>query len=81
MQRLSGLVIGIAALTAVALAAQGTPPMVWCHISHVYRDGASLYFTFVSRSRPGEEIAQCHAAKTAACETRPDGLCRVPPCD
>ena len=42
--------------------------MVWCHISHVYRDGASLYFTFVAPRRPGEEIDQWLAAKTAACE-------------
>ena len=26
-------------------AAQGTPPVVLCHISHVYASGASLYFT------------------------------------
>jgi alkyldihydroxyacetonephosphate synthase len=51
-----------------SLAAQGTPGMVWCHISHVYRDGASLYFTFVAPRRPGQEIDQWLAAKTAACE-------------
>jgi alkyldihydroxyacetonephosphate synthase len=51
-----------------ALEAQGTPGMVWCHVSHVYRDGASLYFTFVAPSRRGAEIEQWHAAKTAACE-------------
>ncbi|MGW3114196.1 FAD-binding oxidoreductase [Streptomyces sp. NPDC001091] len=26
----------------------GTPPLVMCHISHVYENGASLYFTVVS---------------------------------
>ncbi len=51
-----------------ALRAQGTPPIVMCHLSHAYRDGASLYFTFVSRARPGEELEQWRAAKTAACE-------------
>ena len=51
-----------------ALAQQGTPPMVWCHVSHAYRDGASLYFTFVARARAGDEIEQWRAAKTAACE-------------
>jgi alkyldihydroxyacetonephosphate synthase len=51
-----------------SLERQGTPGMVWCHISHVYRDGASLYFTFVAPRRPGEEIEQWRAAKTAACE-------------
>ena len=37
-----------AAVTAAltdALTAQGTPPLVLCHISHVYETGASLYFT------------------------------------
>ncbi len=23
-----------------------------CHLSHAYRDGASLYFTFLARARP-----------------------------
>ena len=46
----------------------GTPPLVWCHLSHAYADGASLYFTFVSRARRGEEVAQLREVKTAACE-------------
>ena len=33
-----------------------------------YRDGASLYFTFVSRARSGDELEQWRAVKTAACE-------------
>ncbi|MEV7437477.1 FAD-binding oxidoreductase [Streptomyces griseoviridis] len=36
-----------AALTAT-LTEAGTPPLVMCHISHVYENGASLYFTVVS---------------------------------
>ncbi len=51
-----------------ALRAQGTPPIVMCHLSHAYRDGASLYFTFAARARAGQEIEQWRAAKTAACE-------------
>src|ERR687891_1164796 len=27
----------------------GTPPLVMCHVSHLYRSGASLYFTFLAR--------------------------------
>lgn len=46
----------------------GTPPLVWCHLSHAYAAGASLYFTFVSRARRGDEIAQWRETKTAACE-------------
>ena len=33
-------------------ASQGTPGLVICHLSHAYRDGASLYFTFVARAAP-----------------------------
>ena len=51
-----------------ALAAQGTPGLVWCHLSHAYRDGASLYFTFVAPRKVGAEIEQWRAVKTAACE-------------
>ncbi|MEW6736441.1 MAG: FAD-binding oxidoreductase [Acidobacteriota bacterium] len=43
-------------------------PLVFCHISHSYRDGASLYFTFLARQAQGAEIAQWQAAKTAASE-------------
>jgi alkyldihydroxyacetonephosphate synthase len=49
-----------------ALRGRDTPPVVWCHVSHVYRAGASLYFTFVARQQVGEELAQWHAVKTAA---------------
>ena len=41
--------------------------IVMCHVSHAYPDGASLYFTFFTRARRGEELAQWRAAKTAAC--------------
>ncbi len=51
-----------------ALEAQGTPGIVMCHLSHAYRDGASLYFTFAARARRGEELEQWRAVKTAACE-------------
>jgi alkyldihydroxyacetonephosphate synthase len=51
-----------------ALGAQGTPGLVFCHLSHAYADGASLYFTFISRARQGEEIEQWQAVKRAASE-------------
>jgi alkyldihydroxyacetonephosphate synthase len=51
-----------------ALAAQGTPGLVMCHVSHVYESGASLYFTFLARQREGAEIEQWRAAKRAASE-------------
>jgi alkyldihydroxyacetonephosphate synthase len=51
-----------------ALAQQGTPGLVFCHLSHAYADGASLYFTFISRARRGAELEQWAAVKRAACE-------------
>ena len=51
-----------------ALSAQGTPGLVFCHLSHAYPDGASLYFTFLARALHGREVEQWRAAKTAACE-------------
>jgi len=51
-----------------ALDGQGTPGLVFCHLSHAYADGASLYFTFISRARRGAEIEQWGAVKHAACE-------------
>jgi alkyldihydroxyacetonephosphate synthase len=51
-----------------SLAAQGTPGLAFCHLSHAYADGASLYFTFVARARQGEEIEQWRQVKRAASE-------------
>lgn len=51
-----------------ALADQGTPGLIFCHLSHAYADGASLYFTFISRSRCGAEVEQWRAVKQAASE-------------
>lgn len=50
------------------LEAQGTPGLVFCHLSHAYADGASLYFTFIARARAGAEVEQWRAVKQAACE-------------
>ena len=51
-----------------ALAAEGTPGLAFCHLSHAYPDGASLYFTFVARARQGAELEQWGAVKRAASE-------------
>jgi alkyldihydroxyacetonephosphate synthase len=53
-----------AALTET-LTRQGTPPVVLCHISHVYETGASLYFTVLCAQGP-DPLAQWAAAKHAA---------------
>ncbi len=48
-----------------ALWEHGGAGLVLCHVSHVYPDGASLYYTFFGIARPGEEIAQWEAIKQA----------------
>jgi len=50
-----------------ALSGRGTPPLVICHVSHLYASGASLYFTFLARQEE-DALAQWRAAKTAASE-------------
>jgi alkyldihydroxyacetonephosphate synthase len=48
-----------------ALTAQGTPPLVLCHVSHVYNSGASLYYT-VACAQADDPLAQWQRAKAAA---------------
>jgi alkyldihydroxyacetonephosphate synthase len=48
-----------------SLTEQGTPPVVLCHVSHVYPSGASLYFT-VACAQGDEPVAQWRNAKAAA---------------
>ncbi|SEG07869.1 alkyldihydroxyacetonephosphate synthase [Thermomonospora echinospora] len=47
------------------LTAGGTPPVVMCHISHVYPAGASLYFTVVS-AQGADAVTHWLRAKRAA---------------
>jgi alkyldihydroxyacetonephosphate synthase len=66
--RLAELHRAVGKAIAGSLAAQGTPGLVFCHLSHAYTDGASLYFTFIARARRDEEIEQWEAVKRAASE-------------
>jgi alkyldihydroxyacetonephosphate synthase len=66
--RLGELYGGVQGAIRGALEAQGTPGIVLCHLSHAYPDGASLYYTFVARRLPGEELEQWQSVKAAACE-------------
>src|SRR3954464_1640942 len=66
--RLAELHTAVTAAIRTALEEQGTPGLVFCHLSHAYADGASLYFTFISRSRRGDEVEQWAAVKRAASE-------------
>jgi alkyldihydroxyacetonephosphate synthase len=62
---LPGLYAGVREALTQTLASAGTPPLVLCHISHVYRSGASLYFT-VACAQAEDPVAQWQAAKAAA---------------
>ena len=66
--RLFELYDGVGAAIRNCLSGQGTPGLVFCHLSHAYADGASLYFTFIARARGGEEVEQWRQVKRAACE-------------
>ncbi|PRH78533.1 FAD-binding oxidoreductase, partial [Streptomyces solincola] len=58
---------GVRGALTDTLAKAGTAPLVMCHISHVYENGASLYFTVVSAQ--GEDpVAHWEPAKHAANE-------------
>jgi alkyldihydroxyacetonephosphate synthase len=56
-----------ALMDAVHKTASGA--LVLTHLSHAYRDGASLYFTFLARQQQGKELQQWQQVKTAATET------------
>jgi alkyldihydroxyacetonephosphate synthase len=51
-----------------ALGRGGGGGLVMCHLSHAYRDGASLYFTFIAPGRREAELEQWREVKEAACE-------------
>ena len=51
---------------ADTLRSTGTMALVMCHVSHVYREGCSLYFTVIAAQSDDPE-AQWWAAKGAAC--------------
>jgi alkyldihydroxyacetonephosphate synthase len=63
--RLPGLRQAVTAALTDTLSAQGTPPVVLCHISHVYETGASLYFTVLC-AQTEDPLAQWQRAKEAA---------------
>jgi alkyldihydroxyacetonephosphate synthase len=61
---LAGLHRAVRDALGAALAA--APPLVGCHVSHVYPDGASLYFTVLARRDAADPAGQWRAAKRAA---------------
>ncbi|HWH43261.1 MAG TPA: FAD-binding oxidoreductase, partial [Thermoleophilaceae bacterium] len=64
---LPGLYAAVGDALRAALASRGTPPIVMCHVSHLYGSGASLYFTAIARRETGDAtLDQWGAAKRAA---------------
>jgi alkyldihydroxyacetonephosphate synthase len=49
-----------------AMAAMGVTGLAFAHVSHAYRDGASLYFTLVAPQVKGKELQQWLRIKRAA---------------
>jgi alkyldihydroxyacetonephosphate synthase len=43
----------------------GVKGLVGCHVSHVYSEGASLYFTYMAAQKRGDELAQYDSVKAA----------------
>ncbi|MEU4390990.1 FAD-binding oxidoreductase [Kribbella sp. NPDC023855] len=63
--KLPGLKAAVTEALVSSLSEQGTPPIVLCHVSHVYETGASLYFTVIS-AQTDDPVAQWRKAKTEA---------------
>jgi alkyldihydroxyacetonephosphate synthase len=64
---LAALRVAVTEAITAALTGYGTPPIVMCHLSHVYETGASLYFTVVC-AQADDPVAQWQSAKLAAVE-------------
>ena len=62
---LPGLYAAVAGALRESLTALGTPPVILCHVSHVYPAGASLYFT-IACAQLADPVAQWRRAKAAA---------------
>jgi alkyldihydroxyacetonephosphate synthase len=56
---------------ASALNPSGTMALIMCHISHVYAEGCSLYFTVVA-AQQGDPVAQWRTAKQAVTKALTD---------
>ena len=65
--RLPNLYHAVSDALRESLTAQGTPPVILCHLSHQYVAGASLYFTIGCAAGP-DPVSQWRAAKTAVGE-------------
>jgi alkyldihydroxyacetonephosphate synthase len=64
--KLPGLYGGVTEALSSSLTRDSRPPLVGCHVSHLYPTGASLYFTVLAAAEAGGEVEQWTAAKQAA---------------
>ncbi|MBI4347890.1 MAG: FAD-binding oxidoreductase [Elusimicrobia bacterium] len=48
---------------------EGISGYMGCHLSHTYKTGACLYFTFAGKVEPGRELERYYAFKTLVTET------------
>lgn len=65
---LGGVYVAVREAMSAAGERHGFRVAVLCHLSHAYRDGASLYFTFLWPLAAGAEQKQWSALKVAATE-------------
>ena len=65
-ERLPALYAAVIGALETAIRADGLDPLVYCHVSHPYHVGASLYFTFMAKQIEGDELAQWARYKRAA---------------
>ncbi|MBX7164711.1 MAG: FAD-binding oxidoreductase [Pirellulales bacterium] len=66
--RVDGLYRAVRDALQRAADTEGEPLVVFCHASHLYADGASLYFTLLGRQKAADPIAQWRNIKRAANE-------------
>jgi alkyldihydroxyacetonephosphate synthase len=62
------LYLSVRAAIEKAAKEQGEPIIVFTHVSHLYADGASLYFSLLGRQKRSDPIGQWWAVKRAAGE-------------
>ncbi len=64
--RFDALHAAVGDATSAAMRTECGGGFLSCRFTHVYPDGPAPYYTFVARGRPGAELAQWRAIKTAA---------------
>jgi alkyldihydroxyacetonephosphate synthase len=63
--RLPALYAAVREAIYQAAAKEGEPIAVFTHVSHLYRDGASLYFSLLGRQKRSDPLGQWQAIKRA----------------